>query len=317
MPDPRSNVSALAGLAMAAASLLGTGCSFNPPLRLNEIQGLDAAAELVDVPFHPQQANHCGPASLLTVLEYSGVATDYQTLVDRVYVPGLGGSLQAEMTAAARSLGRVAYVLPPEEGAVLGEVAAGRPVLVLLNLGVPSSPRWHYAVVVGFDVSTNRLLLRSGLESRRVAKPSAWLRRWDWAGRWAMVLLRPGEWPARVHRSRLLEALADFELVGPPEDVEKAWARASRAWPGESIAWLGLGNATYARSELARAEAAYTRALELDPTSLPARLNLAMVLADSDRACEGQRLLGPPPAADHVLATTFSDLSDRLERECD
>jgi hypothetical protein len=313
MPGPRSGLGALCGCLL---SLSLSGCGINPPLRLNDINGIGAMVELTEVPFHEQEVGHCGPASLLSVLEHSGVATDYQALVDRVFVPGLSGSLQAEMIATARDLGRVAYLLPPDVKAVLAEVEAGRPVLVLLNLGVPSSPRWHYAVGVGFDVPENRLLLRSGDQPRRLVRAPTWLRRWEWAGRWALVLLRPGEWPAGAERARLLQALADFEEVAPEEDAERAWARAVEAWPDESIAWLGLGNATYALDDLPRAEAAYRAALELDAESLPARLNLAMVLRRTERACEGLRGLGPPPAQDHLLAEAFRELAESLDGEC-
>ena len=132
-----------APLALLAAL---AACSVNPKLDLAEAAGSEPV-ELVDVPFHPQEAYHCGPATLLTVLEASGVDdASYDGLVQRVFVPGLEGSLQTEMTAAAREHGRIAYLLPPEPSAVFAELAAGRPVLVLLNQGVRSLPFWHYAV---------------------------------------------------------------------------------------------------------------------------------------------------------------------------
>ena len=112
------------------------------------------------------------------------------------------------MLAAARGLGRIAYRLAPEPAAVLEEVRSGRPVLVLLNLGVPSSPIWHYAVVVGFDPARNRIVLRSGNIARSIQKAPAWLRRWDWGGRWAVVVLRPGEWPATPRRALTLAKAA-------------------------------------------------------------------------------------------------------------
>lgn len=296
--------------------LLGSGCSLGPSLRLAETAGSLQPVELLDVPFHPQEAHHCGPASLLTLLEASGVVTDYATVVDRVYVPGLEGSLQAEMSAAARRFGRIAYRLPPEPASVLAEVAAGRPVLVLLNLGLPSAPVWHYAVVVGFDPARNRVLLHSGREAGVRQRASAWLRRWSWADRWAMVVLRPGEWPASPRRERLLTALAAFEDAAQPLAAEQAWQAAVEHWPDEPVAWLGVGNAAHRRGELETARAAYRRALEHDPGHLPARLNLALTLAEEGLACDGLQALGRAPGEDHVLLSTYRELALRLRAEC-
>jgi len=302
-----------AGLAL---SLLGSGCTINPPLNLAEVAAGVEPVELVDVSFHPQEAHHCGPASLLTVLEASGVTTDYETVVERVYVPGLEGSLQVEMLAAARAFGRVAYTLPPEPAALLAEVEAGRPVLVLLNLGLPKAPVWHYAVVVGFDPKRNRIHLHSGREPRSQQRARSWLRRWEWAGRWSMLLLRPGEWPASPERERLLGALAAFEDTGDPAAAERAWRNAADRWPEEVLVWLGVGNTAHLRGDQQAAVQAFRRALVIDPEHLPARLNLALTLAEDGRPCEGLEILGLAPPADHPLWSAFAENEARLRGEC-
>lgn len=271
---------------------------------------------MVDVPFHPQEEHHCGPAALLTVLEASGAEPAYTAVVERVYVPGLEGSLQAEMSATARHFGRVAYGPPPDPAAVFGEVAAGRPVLVLLNLGLPARPFWHYAVVVGFDPARNQILMRSGQDERLRVNARKWLRQWDWAGRWALVTLRPGEWPARPDRRRLLQALADFETAGDPAAARRAWRTASDHWPRELAVWLGLGNAAHALSDHPAAEAAYRRALALDADYWPARLNLASTLLDAGRACDGLELVGGGPGSFDRLHAVYLDLAISLREAC-
>lgn len=45
--------------------------------------------------------------------------------------------------AAARRHGAVAYVLPDRLDALLEEITAGHPVVVLQNLGLQWIPSWH------------------------------------------------------------------------------------------------------------------------------------------------------------------------------
>jgi hypothetical protein len=270
-----------------AASMLA-GCA---GLRLtDETAGLPAMVKLDSVPFHPQTEFHCGPAALATVLEHSGLAVTPDQLAERVYTPGLRGSLQAEMTATGRAMGRIAYRLPGEPRAVLGEVAAGRPVLVLENLGLESHPYWHYAVVIGYDRNGNVMLLRSGKEREQRVPAGRWLRRWDRAGRWALLLLEPGQWPVEPEPQRWVAAVADFEAMAEPDEAAQVWEQTLTRWPEAPLAWLGLGNTEFARGNLEAAVRAYRRLLTLDPDHAIARYNLAAALERSGQACDALAL---------------------------
>src|SRR5262245_57366042 len=115
-------------LAMASLLLVG-GCAAGRPL----IDQHSRLVELQDTPFFPQTAHQCGPAALATVLGASQVRTTPEELARLVYLPGRRGSLQIEMQAAPRQFGRIGYRIQPELAAILGELDAGRPVLVLHN----------------------------------------------------------------------------------------------------------------------------------------------------------------------------------------
>ncbi|MFN2339214.1 MAG: PA2778 family cysteine peptidase, partial [Gammaproteobacteria bacterium] len=186
------------GLAALLVSLLLAGCAAVPQTRsltASPPAGLPEHIELVDVPFFPQQAYQCGPAALATLLQDQGVPVAPEALVPEVYVPARQGSLQAEMLAAARARGLVAYPLRPELDAILREVAAGRPVLVLQNLGLAWLPYWHYAVIVGYDLARGEIVLRSGLHERHVNGFARFERTWHRAGRWAFVVTAPDQLP--------------------------------------------------------------------------------------------------------------------------
>jgi len=66
------------------------------------------------------------------------------------------------MLAAARRRGMVSYVLAPRFADLLREIAAGNPVVVLIDQGIGPLEYWHYAVAMGYDYDYGQLILRSG-----------------------------------------------------------------------------------------------------------------------------------------------------------
>jgi tetratricopeptide (TPR) repeat protein len=214
------------------------------------------------------------------VLGASGVNVTPEEISPLVYLPGRRGSLQIEMQAAPRQYGRIGYRVEPELDAILAEVTAGRPVLVLHNYGLPFLPRWHYAVVVGYDGARDRVLLRSGKVKRQELSAANFMRAWDNADRWGLVLLRAGELPQSPDKDRYLQAAADFERVATPRDALATFEAATRQWPQDPVAWVGLGTASYRNGDLRLAAANYRAALKIDSTQTAARNNLAMTLLD-------------------------------------
>jgi tetratricopeptide (TPR) repeat protein len=263
-----------ASIALAAFAL--GGCVSRGPLITSSAQ----LVELDDTPFFAQTENQCGPAALATVLGASGVKVTPEDLTPLVYLPSRRGSLQIEMQAAPRQYARIGYRIDPELDAILAEVAAGRPVLILHNYGFPLLPRWHYAVVVGYDGTRDRVLLRSGKVRRQVLSAANFMRAWDNADRWGMVLLRAGELPQQPDKDRYLQAAADFERVATPRDAFSTFEAGTRQWPRDPVAWVGLGTASYRNGDLRIAAAHYRAALNLDGTHNAARNNLAMALLD-------------------------------------
>lgn len=263
-----------AGIALAAFAL--GACASRGPLITSDSR----VVELDDTPFFAQTEHQCGPAALATVLGASGVKVTPEELVPMVYLPGRRGSLQIEMQAAPRQFRRISYRIEPELAAILAEVSAGRPVLVLHNYGLPVLPRWHYAVVVGYDGARDRVLLRSGKTRRQELSAANFMRAWDNADRWGMVVLRAGQMPESPDKKRFLQSAADFERAATPGDALATFQAAATQWPDEPIAWTGLGTASYRNGDLTSAAASYRAALKLDGSQDAARNNLAMTLLD-------------------------------------
>lgn len=211
------------------------------------------------------------------------MATTLDDIVGQVYLPARQGSLQSELLAATRAAGRVPYVLKPALAALTGELAAGRPVLVLQNLGVSWAPRWHYAVVIGADAERNEMVLRSGTDARRIMRTKVFLRTWQRSGFWAMTALRPGELPAEADRFNYVEAVAGLEQTGHHAEARDAWQAGLSRWPDDTVLLFGLANAEFALGNFVAAETLYQDMLHYDSASLIARNNLAMALAAQGR----------------------------------
>ena len=241
--------------------------------------GLPVRAELAQTPFFPQEDYQCGPASLAAVLQTAGREVTPAELVPQVYVPARRGSFQAEMLAATRRQGLVAYTLEPRLEALLREIAAGTPVLVLQNLALDWAPQWHYAVAIGYDLEARDLILRSGVTRRLVMRLDTFEHTWARAGHWAMLALPPDQLPRTAAELPYLTALAALER-GAPAAARRGYEAALARWPDSVTAQIGLGNASYALRDLAGAAAAYLQATQRHPAAADAWNNLAQALIE-------------------------------------
>ena len=305
---------AAAGVFVFAALL--AGCATPPmtaALATQPPAPLARQTLLAQVPFIPQEDYQCGPAALAMVLAADGAVVSAEALVAQVYLPARGGSLQVEMLAAARRHGRLAVVLPARLDAVLAEVDAGRPVIVLQNLSLPALPRWHYAVVIGYDLERQEIVLHSGTRARLALPMSVFERTWARSEHWAMVATAPPVLPSSPDAASLLSAIAALERVDADAAV-RAYAALTERHPSLYGAWLGLGNASHSTGDLAGAERAFSRATQIDPQSADGWNNLALTQLAlgrvSDARVSAQRAvaLGGPRAA------RYRETLDAIER---
>lgn len=267
-----------AAIVWAAMAVL-CGCTSYPTGLTATTSHLPAQVELTQVPFFTQQQYQCGPAALATVLQSAGVDVSPQDLAEDVYLPGRKGSLQMELLAATRVRDRVPYLLPEHLPAVLEQVAAGRPVLVMQNLGLKIAPAWHFAVLIGYDLTARTLILRSGTTQRLVVDMDRFIKTWARAQWWGLVVVEPGQLPQNPDLERYMTAAASLEAVGRLDAAAQAYIRARAQWPYSAWPTVGLANVSYRKGDLRSAEDGYVAALELDADNIIARNNLAEILA--------------------------------------
>lgn len=265
-------------LALVALSL--AGCASLQPVAVPEI----AAEKPVQVPvaFFPQERYQCGPAALSMALDHTGEKIAPRDLVSQVYTPERKGSLQPAMITAARRHGRVAYPIHGLE-ALAAELEAGRPVIVLQNLGLGWFPQWHYAVAIGLEPAESQIRLHSGTTPHYRMDLRTFMNTWRRADTWGLVVVTPEYLPATADADGWVSAVSGLESAGRPAEAASGYLTGLSRWPAHVPSWFGLGNALYAMGRMDRARMAWQQAIAIDPEYALAWNNLAQVLAEQGR----------------------------------
>lgn len=274
LSGPHRLIGGLGALALA-------GCATGPSGLLQRLPSdLSPAVELDDTPFFTQTAYQCGPAALATVLGAAGVAVQPEALAKTIFLPSRQGTLQLEMLTGARRQGRVPVRLPGTLEALFRELGDGRPVVVLLNLGLDVAPVWHYAVLVGYSMERQEVTLRSGIVRRYPLPMALFENTWSRADAWAFVVMPPGRWPPTAQEPAIVEACIGFERAAPPATALRVYASASWQWRDNLALTMGLGNTAYAAGNKVLAADSFQTAARKH-RSAPAWINLARTLLDA------------------------------------
>ncbi|MDR5858290.1 PA2778 family cysteine peptidase [Halomonas eurihalina] len=253
------------------------GCASTPSLSPEAARTLPQQTLLDDVPFHGQRDYQCGPASLAMALGASGVSIDVDTLIPQVFLPDREGSVQPEMLATVRRHGRIAFPLEGSFEALLAELDAGHPVVVMQNLSLPLWPVWHYAVAIGYDRPAEEMILHSGTTPKQRVAFNRFDATWARSDRWAFVALPPGDLPAGGDVDSAIQAITDFESVQGAEAALPAWNALAERHPRSAMTRFAQGNARYATGDEDGAIIAFRAATHADTELAPAWLNLGLL----------------------------------------
>jgi Peptidase_C39 like family/Tetratricopeptide repeat len=303
----------IAGLLFLALCILPAGCTLVPPGYLSQSPGRPAKAMVEDVPFFPQEELQCGPAALAMVLNWSGVAVSPSELSSQVYTPGLKGSLQNALVGASRRHGRVAYPIAGIN-ALMSEIAAGQPVIVLVNLGFFWYPRWHYAVVIGYDQEKETIILHSGRTAGEVLSFWTFNNIWKRGDYWGLLVLPPTRLAAVAEEKKWLTAVAGLEKAGQWQAAASGYAAALKRWDKSFIGWMGLGNSEYHLHELDVAADAFHQAALLQPESGVAYNNWANVLGEQGKREEALKAAQRAVELGGPFQDTFRQTLEDLEK---
>ena len=273
-------------------SLVASGCISNAE-KTPSIEWNVKAIELAATPFFPQIQYQCGPASLATVLNESGLTTDPATLAAEVYLPDRKGALQVEMIAAVRRHGRIPYEIDKDLQSIIDQLEHRMPVLVLLNLGISALPVYHYAVVIGYEPDSDSIIMRSGEDYRLLMSRLRFLSAWSKTGSWALTVPPIGKLPAKVNVERFLRSVIALESVGQWQAAQQNYLTVLGKWPDNTLARFGLANTLRTEGKLTEAADQYSKVLKQDASHKPARNNLADTLLRLGRCDAAMSVLQP------------------------
>ena len=271
----------LFSLLLLALTAFLSGCASMYPqsnLLLTKAPQVPSQAEITEAPFFAQTEYHCGPAALATILNHHDIAVSPEAIAPYVYAPGVKGSYQLELIAAARSYGLAVYPLESKLSTLIEEIASGNPILIMQNLGLPWSPVWHYAVVIGYDLNNQNFILRSGTEKRLLTRFTTFERTWTSANSWAVVIAPTDSTPKTALPHRWVKSLEDLQTMNHILETQVGYQAAKERWPDNLLVHLGMGNLLYEVKDYVGAKSAFASYVNLAPKNPIGWNNLAYSL---------------------------------------
>jgi len=133
-----------------ALFICGCAAGVGPSGGARAASATGAEVVIPGVPFLPQEEETCGPSSLAMMLRFLGKKADTAEIAAETRTAGLRGTLITDLAAAARRRGVDAEVVALDPAGLRAEIDAGRPVILLVDLGVWVWSRPHYLLVYGY-----------------------------------------------------------------------------------------------------------------------------------------------------------------------
>ena len=253
----------------AVAIALLAGCATTAPQTKALLASPPTVArhvDIPDVPFIEQSSGHCGPAALAMAMGWAGHAVSAEELAARVMTPAMNGSLQEDLVSASRREGMMAVKITGMN-ALLAELDAGHPVIIFENLGLSWYQQWHYALVRGYDLPKEELIMHSGPNASERTDMRIFERSWKLSDYWALVILKPGETAFTGTELANLQAAAGLEQANKTEAAQVSYVAILKRWPESLGALVGLGNIAYTEKNFKQAVAYLRKAAKLYPDS--------------------------------------------------
>jgi tetratricopeptide (TPR) repeat protein len=208
-------------------------------------------------------------------MNWAGKMISVEQISLQTFTPGMKGSLQSDLISASRRNG---FMAVPIEGlpALLTEINSGHPVIVFENLALSWLPQWHYAIVFGYDLTKEEMIMHSGPDAFKHWDMSKFERSWMLANYWGLVVLPAGEISSSATELANSIAAAGLEQVGQKVAAEKSYSAILKKWPSSLTALIGSANLAFENNNYLLAVTYLQEAVKYYPNSATVWHNLTI-----------------------------------------
>jgi TolA-binding protein len=242
------------------------------------------AQVIPNVPTQKWGIESCGAGSLSTVLQHYGDPTTMKAWDDAL-PKTRGGVLSTDMLVAARQRGFDAQLVTGTPDVVESEVAAGRPVILMLrvidSIG-KSYDFFHYIVVDGIDRDKGLIRTQWGDQQGRWTTFARLEKPWAGGGHAAILIHPHDEMKDQLRAAVALEEKGDYAAAA------KSYRDLLSRHPDSALLWTNLGNAEMQLGRRGDAEDDFRKAIDTDPKARDAMNNLAWLLYQQKRLDEAE-----------------------------
>lgn len=140
------------------------------------------------VPFYADRRDQWGPAALAGILGFWGRPATPEELRREIYFPKQRGSVALDLKNAALARGLEAKMSTGTLESLKRELDAGRPVIVLVNIGLRRLPVRSFMVVSGYNDWLGGVYAHFGPNKDYFLKYARFENDWKMAGRWILLV---------------------------------------------------------------------------------------------------------------------------------
>ncbi|MFB3886525.1 MAG: C39 family peptidase [Thermodesulfobacteriota bacterium] len=153
-------------------------------IKAPSVQEPELSRAIENVPFYPQQAYQCGPASLAGVLNYWGIDVSPEEIAEEIYSHSAKGTLNIDMVLYVEKKGLKATPYQGSFTDIKEKIDSGYPLIVLVDDGLWVYQQNHFMVLLGYY--PNGIIAHSGKDRHKVIPLKDFLKSWERTRFWTL-----------------------------------------------------------------------------------------------------------------------------------
>jgi ABC-type bacteriocin/lantibiotic exporter with double-glycine peptidase domain len=155
-------------------------------VKVSPVKGPEALRLIQNVPFYPQEAYQCGPASLAGVLNYWGLPVSPEVIAAEIYSPSAKGALNVDLAYYAQEKGFKATSYAGSLEDIRRNIDSAFPLIVLVDYGFWVYQQNHFMVILGYN--EKGIVANSGRNQHQFIPLRGFLRTWERTKFWTLLI---------------------------------------------------------------------------------------------------------------------------------